>query len=47
MRDLVKALIFISILLSPCIIATFCASERRWRRRSKDLCPAIDRRDPR
>jgi hypothetical protein len=48
MLEIIKASIFGLLFLSPCLIATTCADERRWRRRRRDKTyTGVDRRDPR
>jgi hypothetical protein len=48
MREVVVALMFTLFLLSPSVVACFCASERRLlRRKANSCCPKVDRRDSR
>lgn len=48
MLDIIKALVFGLLFLSPCLIATTCADERRSRRGRRDKpYVGVDRRDPR
>jgi len=44
MTDYLVALGFLAIILTPSIVAAFCASERRMLQRS---IPAVERRDRR
>jgi hypothetical protein len=47
-HDFVMAFGFVAMVLSPCVTAAFCASERRLVRiKTPNRCPAIDRRDNR
>jgi hypothetical protein len=48
MVEIVNFLVFAAIVISPCLLATTCASERRWWRR-RDEAPYVgeERRDPR
>jgi hypothetical protein len=48
MRDFFNALIYMSFLLFPAIVATRCASERRMKRpRNEGPYKGVERRDPR
>jgi hypothetical protein len=46
MVDLLKFLVYAALLLTPCIVATRCASERKWKRqRNAPPYTGIERRD--
>lgn len=48
MSEIVRAILYFCILLSPCLVATTCASERRlFKRRGEKPYDGPERRDPR
>jgi hypothetical protein len=48
MVEVIKMLVYAVLLFTPCIVATRCASERRWRRpRNAPEYTGPERRDPR
>ena len=49
MHDILIALVAVVLFLSPCIVASRCASERRTRMRRRSIQPytGANRRDPR
>jgi hypothetical protein len=46
MIEILKAMIYAVLLLSPCIVAARCATERRMKRlRREEPYPGLERRD--